>query len=331
MQLSWSAPNYTPGPEVSGYIVEYSSDGGTAWNVFTQTNSDVKSVIVTGLTNDIEHRFRVAALNSVGSGSYSNTAVATPYLASIISITQQPKNNFSMAYNDNASFEVVANITNGGTLSYEWQYYGYDWDTYQNRWFVVPGQTSSTFTISPQSSGGLYNLDYYTSAVKFRCVLTGTNGADSVVSQEVKWLQFQNIYGYMYAYGQWGTWSNGNETIDGKYFEALSAQPGESVDLNLYEMSYFYLDSSWYSSDAFTVKIQESTNGVDWTDIHTANYRSNGFYDSRTMSALSGETRYYRAMLYVNWPFVTTDGSESVVRSVNPTFLGGVKITWPTQ
>ena len=78
--LSWTAPSSPGSSPITDYIVEYSTDNST-WTVFNDGVSTNTTATVTGLTNGTLYYFRVAAVNTVGTGKYSNTASATPFNA----------------------------------------------------------------------------------------------------------------------------------------------------------------------------------------------------------------------------------------------------------
>jgi surface protein len=69
--LTWSAPASNGGSAITDYIVEYSSDSGSNWTTFNDGTSTSTTIIVTGLTNGTSYVFRVAAVNSAGTGNYS--------------------------------------------------------------------------------------------------------------------------------------------------------------------------------------------------------------------------------------------------------------------
>jgi len=69
--LSWSAPASSGGSAITDYSIQYSSNGGTSWITFSHTASAVVSTTVTGLANGTSYVFRVAAVNGVGTGSYT--------------------------------------------------------------------------------------------------------------------------------------------------------------------------------------------------------------------------------------------------------------------
>jgi formylglycine-generating enzyme required for sulfatase activity len=77
--VSWSVPNNN-GLAITNYTVQYSSNSGSSWSVsndplylFADDVSTTRSLTVTNLY-PISHIFRVAAINSVGSGNYSSSS-----------------------------------------------------------------------------------------------------------------------------------------------------------------------------------------------------------------------------------------------------------------
>jgi uncharacterized repeat protein (TIGR02543 family) len=76
-QLSWTAPAGN-GAEVYDYIVQFRLVGAATWSTWAEGVSTATSAIVLGLANGSEYEFRVAAVNSVGTGAYSIAPTATP-------------------------------------------------------------------------------------------------------------------------------------------------------------------------------------------------------------------------------------------------------------
>ena len=77
--LTWSAPLSDGGASITDYLVEYKLNSEpTTWTTFSDGTSTTTGAVVTGLTNGSLYNFRVSAINSVGTGSVSSTANATP-------------------------------------------------------------------------------------------------------------------------------------------------------------------------------------------------------------------------------------------------------------
>ncbi|MBY4225555.1 fibronectin type III domain-containing protein [Rhodococcus fascians] len=75
--LSWFAPG-TGGSVITDYVVQYKLSSSGTWLTFADGVSTSAGVIVTGLTNGSAYDFQVAAVNSIGTGSYSSTVSTTP-------------------------------------------------------------------------------------------------------------------------------------------------------------------------------------------------------------------------------------------------------------
>jgi hypothetical protein len=77
--LTWTAPSSNGGATITDYVVQYSSNSGSTWTTVNRVASTTTSATVTGLTNGTSYIFRVAAVNSAGTGSYSaNSESVTP-------------------------------------------------------------------------------------------------------------------------------------------------------------------------------------------------------------------------------------------------------------
>ena len=67
----WTAPTVSAQTPITDYIVQFSSNSGSTWNTFSDGTSTSTSATVTGLTNSTAYVFRVAAVNGVGTGTYT--------------------------------------------------------------------------------------------------------------------------------------------------------------------------------------------------------------------------------------------------------------------
>lgn len=86
VSLTWTAPTVSSQTPVTDYVIQYSSNNGSAWSTFSDGASSNASAVVTGLTNNTAYIFRVAAVNGVGQGAWSSTSASvTP--AVTVSVT----------------------------------------------------------------------------------------------------------------------------------------------------------------------------------------------------------------------------------------------------
>src|SRR5207244_711460 len=65
------------GSAITGYKIERSSNGGSSWSTLGNTCGTSTSCSDTGLPHATTFTYRVSAINSIGTGSPSNTASAT--------------------------------------------------------------------------------------------------------------------------------------------------------------------------------------------------------------------------------------------------------------
>jgi uncharacterized protein YkwD len=84
--LTWTAPPSDGGAAITNYLIQFSSNNGGAWTTVSRTASTATTATVTGLVNGTNYIFRVAAVNSVGTGAsstHSNSVRPGPSSATI--------------------------------------------------------------------------------------------------------------------------------------------------------------------------------------------------------------------------------------------------------
>jgi hypothetical protein len=84
--VAWSAPLDNGGSTIINYIVEYKNDTELTWHttdpIAPQIPSYGANISVTGLINGQTYYFKVAAINSMGTGLYSINGPTTPFIPS---------------------------------------------------------------------------------------------------------------------------------------------------------------------------------------------------------------------------------------------------------
>ena len=113
VSLAWTAPSYNGGSAITDYSVQFSSNGGSTWSNFSRTASTTASQIVTGLTNGTAYVFRVAGINTNGTGTY--TAASTAVTPSAVSAPTAVR---SLVANEQAQGNTVswlAPLSDGGS------------------------------------------------------------------------------------------------------------------------------------------------------------------------------------------------------------------------
>ena len=153
--LTWSAPASNGGASITDYVVEYKlTSEPTTWSIFSDGTSTTASTTVTGLTNGSAYDFRVSAVNSVGQGTASSTASATP-----LTVPGAPTIGTATRGNTEAVVTFSAPASNGGSVIT-----GYTVTS-------SPGSITGTGSASPITVTGLTNGTAYTFTV------TATNAA----------------------------------------------------------------------------------------------------------------------------------------------------------
>ena len=113
--VAWGAPA-TNGAAISDYVVQYSTSPSGSYTTFADGTSTSTSATVTGLTNGTAYYFKVAATNSVGTGSNSvASAAATPSLPTQ-TVTWSPTTALTTAQSPNTP--LAASSSGDGAITY---------------------------------------------------------------------------------------------------------------------------------------------------------------------------------------------------------------------
>ena len=82
--LGWTSSTWNGGVyEISGFQIQQSTDAGSTWTTAVADTGSLDPVrVITGLTNGNKYLFRVAAINSAGTGAYSASSISVSPAAS---------------------------------------------------------------------------------------------------------------------------------------------------------------------------------------------------------------------------------------------------------
>ncbi|MCX6414618.1 MAG: fibronectin type III domain-containing protein, partial [Actinobacteria bacterium] len=78
VRLSWSIPSSDGYAAITDYSVQYKATSSGSWIPYLDGVTGATYALIPGLTNGTSYDFRVAALNSVGTGPYTTTATRIP-------------------------------------------------------------------------------------------------------------------------------------------------------------------------------------------------------------------------------------------------------------
>ena len=77
--IDWREPNYEGSSQITDFVIEFRAGSTGRWITANDGVSTDTFGLVSGLTNDTEYFFRVAAVNSVGTGAWSGVLSDIPH------------------------------------------------------------------------------------------------------------------------------------------------------------------------------------------------------------------------------------------------------------
>jgi large repetitive protein len=120
VHLAWAAPTNAGSSPITDYVIQLSSNSGSSWTTFADGVSSMTGGMVTGLTAGTTYVFRVAAVNAVGQGAWSNTStytlIGTPTTPTLLTATP---GNSSVSLTWTASTAVGGSVTSYNIVVFE--------------------------------------------------------------------------------------------------------------------------------------------------------------------------------------------------------------------
>ncbi len=309
--LTWAAPASNGGASIIDYEVQYSYDDGISWTTFLRSASNAASTNVTGLTPGIPFIFRVAAINSVGTGSYSsNSASVTPvtipyaptWVRAVPGDTQVELTWYEPGFNGGATINdyVIQYSSNGG----------YNWTTFSDgistsRSATVTGLTNGTtyvFRVSAVNSLGKGSYSSNSVGVTPPGWSEVTVGSEITMRDNFTGLWWSNYRGSM-------TWSTANSHCESLSYNNHSdwRLPSRDELLNAYwsEISLQWR-TGWITDFEKYFWSGSKVSGYDYVSIFFLGSRGGG-----------GEQSIYdpssRNVVCVRWPSPTPEAPTSVL------------------
>jgi titin len=125
ISLSWSAPSNTGGYAITGYKIEVKSGSGSYSTLVTNTGNATTAYSHAGLTTGTTYTYKVSAINSVGTGTASNEASATPTTSSTATAPGSPTGLTATAASGtqiNLSWQAPSNTGGSPITGYKIEY-----------------------------------------------------------------------------------------------------------------------------------------------------------------------------------------------------------------
>jgi hypothetical protein len=251
--LTWGVPTSNGGAAITRYRVEFSVDGGRSWQAGPDVAATRTSTDVSGLRNGVAHLFRVAAVNSAGTGGFSNPMTVTPAAGIATTISLAPFANQRL---QSVGFGAVSrlpegNVTLGGVR------------------FSIPVGGNNVWTGAAATGGNPRVLDVPVNAFGVTQVNTLINTLwgerDAGVKASITFYGSANTAYTVELDGNthirdylWNTWTNtinGTSTVN--VFTAGSGQgiaPGNQVRL---DMQTFRLPEAFANQTLTSIRISD--------------------------------------------------------------------------
>jgi subtilisin family serine protease len=306
VRLTWTAAS-TNGAPITDYVIQRSADG-TTWTSINDGQSATTGFIVGNLDNGTPYSFRVAAVNAVGTGAWSNVVAATP------------------AWTATAPSGLSAAVAPAGG--------------------VGPGQVMLTWS-APTSTGGAAITDYVIQRSVDGSTWTDVDdGVSAATGFTVGDLDNGTLYSFrvaaVNAIGT-GPWSDvvpaTPAALPGATDELIAkAAPAPGVASGQVQLAWPAPSSN--GSPITDYLVQRSTNGTTWTTVDDGQSATAGF----TVSSLTNGTTYLFRVAAVNavgtgaWsnvavaaPAWTATAPRSVAAAIAPASgvgSGQVKLSW---
>ena len=147
VNLYWTAPVNTGNSAITGYQVQYSVSPYTSWTTASGCTGIGTTCTISSLTNSTGYKFQVAAINAIGTGSYSSPSVViTP-----VAVPTAPTALVATPSDGTISIAFTA-ATSSISIT------GYDYSINSGSTWSASGSTSTPVLITGLSNGLAYTV-----------------------------------------------------------------------------------------------------------------------------------------------------------------------------
>ena len=147
--LSWTTPINNGGSAITGYNIQYLTGSGTTWSLLS-IGSATNSYTVTGLTYGYSYIFRVAAVNSKGTGSYSDQSPVT-----LATVPGAPTDLTATLGDAQVSLTWSAPTSNGGS---DVTGYTIEYSLDNGTWTIINDIITTNYVIFELLNGSQYRI-----------------------------------------------------------------------------------------------------------------------------------------------------------------------------
>jgi titin len=153
--LAWTAPTDTGGTPVTDYVLAWQAAGGTGWQTAV-LGSDATFATIRQLVNGTAYSFKVAAVNDLGVGPWSQAASATPD-ASKAKTPAAPAGLTATAGNTQVGLSWTAPADDGGAAVFD---YAVFYKTAEaSTWTALrTGSNLAAYTVTGLANGTAYEF-----------------------------------------------------------------------------------------------------------------------------------------------------------------------------
>jgi titin len=264
---SWTAPAAN-GCAITAYKIEYSSNAGSTWSLFSSSVSTTSST-VTGLTNGTAYVFRVSATNCMGFGASSAASISVtpnpvPSQVTGLTVTGNGSNGVTLSWaapsgNGSAVSDYTIEHSTDGWSTFTTYTDGVSTATSYNITGLTPG-TSYSFRVSAINAVGSSTASSASVAITSATVPSAISSAPTLAAAPgvvtLTWTPPANggsaltTAEVQYSTNGGSTWSNYTGSIDTSGTAALTGLTGGQAYVFRVRTSNFFGTTAWSSTSA---------------------------------------------------------------------------------